>query len=80
MTLLHLRIKEVEVKKDTEDITPKKRFMSYKEKRKNLSRMQRKVWVCVKLSKYHNVYIHITWKVAYNLYEILLYLGGKNLT
>ncbi|XP_061491492.1 nucleolar complex protein 3 homolog isoform X2 [Rhineura floridana] len=42
MTLLHLRIKEVEVKKDAEDITPKKRFMSYKEKRKNLSRMQRK--------------------------------------
>ncbi|KAL8187120.1 UNVERIFIED_CONTAM: Nucleolar complex protein 3 [Gekko kuhli] len=42
MTLLHLRIKEVEVKKDAEDIAPKKRFMSYKEKRKNLSRMQRK--------------------------------------
>ncbi|KAG6935962.1 NOC3 like DNA replication regulator, partial [Chelydra serpentina] len=39
---LHLRIKEVEVKKDTEDITAKKKFMSYKEKRKNLSRMQRK--------------------------------------
>ncbi|XP_015262119.1 PREDICTED: nucleolar complex protein 3 homolog [Gekko japonicus] len=42
MTLLHLRIKEVEVKKDAEDIAPKKRFMSYKEKRKHLSRMQRK--------------------------------------
>nr|XP_033799371.1 nucleolar complex protein 3 homolog isoform X2 [Geotrypetes seraphini] len=40
--LLHLRIKEVEVKKDTEDITAKKKFMTYKEKRKNLSRMQRK--------------------------------------
>uniref|UniRef100_A0A8C8S0S6 Nucleolar complex protein 3 homolog n=1 Tax=Pelusios castaneus TaxID=367368 RepID=A0A8C8S0S6_9SAUR len=39
---LHLRIKEVEVKKDTEDITAKKKFMSCKEKRKNLSRMQRK--------------------------------------
>ncbi|XP_067321831.1 nucleolar complex protein 3 homolog [Anolis sagrei] len=42
MSLLHLRIKEVEVKKDAEDIAPKKKFMSYKEKRKNLSRMQRK--------------------------------------
>ncbi|XP_077206417.1 nucleolar complex protein 3 homolog [Paroedura picta] len=42
MVLLHLRIKEIEVKKDAEDIAPKKRFMSYKEKRKNLSRMQRK--------------------------------------
>ncbi|XP_066476591.1 nucleolar complex protein 3 homolog isoform X2 [Tiliqua scincoides] len=42
MTLLHLRIKEVEVKKDAEDIAPKKKFMSYKDKRKNLSRMQRK--------------------------------------
>ncbi|KAJ6668906.1 hypothetical protein lerEdw1_007715 [Lerista edwardsae] len=42
MALLHLRIKEVEVKKDAEDIAPKKKFMSYKEKRKNLSRMQRK--------------------------------------
>ncbi|XP_030058903.1 nucleolar complex protein 3 homolog isoform X2 [Microcaecilia unicolor] len=40
--LLHLRIKEVEVKKDTEDITVKKTFMTFKEKRKNLSRMQRK--------------------------------------
>lgn len=44
MALLHLRIKEVEVKKDAEDIAPKKKFMSYKEKRKNLSRMQRKVF------------------------------------
>uniref|UniRef100_A0A0F7Z6T1 Nucleolar complex protein 3 homolog n=1 Tax=Crotalus adamanteus TaxID=8729 RepID=A0A0F7Z6T1_CROAD len=42
MALLHLRIKEVEVKKDAEDITPKKKFMTYKDKRKNLSRMQRK--------------------------------------
>ncbi|XP_063163479.1 nucleolar complex protein 3 homolog [Candoia aspera] len=42
MALLHLRIKEVEVKKDAEDITPKKKIMSYKDKRKNLSRMQRK--------------------------------------
>ncbi|CAH2322087.1 nucleolar complex 3 homolog [Pelobates cultripes] len=40
--LLNLRIKEVEVKKDTEDIAPKQKFMSYKEKKKNLSRMQRK--------------------------------------
>ncbi|NXA48669.1 NOC3L protein, partial [Nothocercus julius] len=39
---LHLRIKEVELKKDSEDIAPKKKFMTYKEKRKNLSRMQRK--------------------------------------
>ncbi|PKU30188.1 hypothetical protein llap_19508 [Limosa lapponica baueri] len=39
---LHLRIKEVELQKDAEDIAPKKRFMTYKEKRKNLSRMQRK--------------------------------------
>ncbi|KAM4704450.1 nucleolar complex protein 3 homolog [Rhinophrynus dorsalis] len=39
---LHLRIKEVEVKKDAEDLTPKQKFMSYKEKKKNLSRMQRK--------------------------------------
>ncbi|XP_058045447.1 nucleolar complex protein 3 homolog isoform X1 [Ahaetulla prasina] len=42
MALLHLRIKEVEVKKDAEDITPKSKFMTYKDKRKNLSRMQRK--------------------------------------
>ncbi|XP_078079665.1 nucleolar complex protein 3 homolog [Mustelus asterias] len=41
-TLLALRIKEVEVKKDSEEIAPKKRFMTCKEKRKNLSRMQRK--------------------------------------
>ncbi|XP_059585953.1 nucleolar complex protein 3 homolog [Alligator mississippiensis] len=39
---LHLRIKEVEMKKDTEDITAKKKFMTCKDKRKNLSRMQRK--------------------------------------
>ncbi|XP_059803555.1 nucleolar complex protein 3 homolog [Hypanus sabinus] len=41
-TFLTLRIKEVEVKKDSEDIAPKKRFLTCKEKRKNLSRMQRK--------------------------------------
>lgn len=40
---IHLRIKEVELQKDSEDIAPKKKFMTYKEKRKNLSRMQRKV-------------------------------------
>lgn len=40
--LLCLRIKEVEMKKDTEDTAPKKKFMNYKEKKKNLSRMQRK--------------------------------------
>ncbi|KAG9485036.1 nucleolar complex protein 3 homolog [Eleutherodactylus coqui] len=40
--LLHLRIKEVEVKKDVEDIAPKQKMMTYKDKRKNLSRMQRK--------------------------------------
>lgn len=45
MALLHLRIKEVEVKKDAEDITPKSKFMTYKDKRKNLSRMQRKVFI-----------------------------------
>ncbi|XP_068114172.1 nucleolar complex protein 3 homolog [Hyperolius riggenbachi] len=39
---LHLRIKEVEMKKDAEDIAPKQKLMSYKDKRKNLSRMQRK--------------------------------------
>ncbi|XP_075697528.1 nucleolar complex protein 3 homolog [Rhinoderma darwinii] len=39
---LHLRIKEVDVKKDVEDIAPKQKIMSYKDKRKNLSRMQRK--------------------------------------
>ncbi|KAI4893559.1 hypothetical protein NFI96_021351 [Prochilodus magdalenae] len=41
-TLLSLRIKEVEVKKDTEQLTPKQQFMNFKEKKKNLSRMQRK--------------------------------------
>ncbi|XP_030630348.1 nucleolar complex protein 3 homolog [Chanos chanos] len=41
-TLLCLRIKEVDVKKDTEDTAPKKKFMTFKEKQKNLSRMQRK--------------------------------------
>lgn len=41
-TFLALRIKEVEVKKDSEDIAPKKRFLTCKEKKKNLSRMQRK--------------------------------------
>ncbi|XP_043110025.1 nucleolar complex protein 3 homolog [Puntigrus tetrazona] len=40
--LLCLRIKEVEMKKDTEDAAPKKKFMSFKDKRANLSRMQRK--------------------------------------
>ncbi|KAG7232806.1 hypothetical protein INR49_008083 [Caranx melampygus] len=41
-TLLSLRIKEVEVKKDIEATAPKKKFMNNKEKKKNLSRMQRK--------------------------------------
>ncbi|KAM8837106.1 nucleolar complex protein 3 homolog [Spinachia spinachia] len=41
-TLLCLRIKEVQMKKDIEDTAPKKRFMNNKEKRKSLSRMQRK--------------------------------------
>ncbi|XP_051958764.1 nucleolar complex protein 3 homolog [Xyrauchen texanus] len=41
-TLLCLRIKEVDMKKDTEDTAPKKKFMTFKEKRKSLSRMQRK--------------------------------------
>ncbi|XP_007478842.1 nucleolar complex protein 3 homolog [Monodelphis domestica] len=41
-SFLYLRIKEVEVKKDTEDINAPRKFMSYKEKRKSLSRMQRK--------------------------------------
>ncbi|XP_076024049.1 nucleolar complex protein 3 homolog isoform X2 [Genypterus blacodes] len=41
-TLLSLRIKEVEMKKDIEDTAPKKKFMNNKERRKNLSRMQRK--------------------------------------
>ncbi|CAL8302530.1 unnamed protein product [Lota lota] len=41
-TLMWLRIKEVDLKRDTEDTAPKKRFMNNKEKRKSLSRMQRK--------------------------------------
>ncbi|KAK3559945.1 hypothetical protein QTP86_029548, partial [Hemibagrus guttatus] len=41
-TLLCLRIKEVDVKKDTEDLAPKQKFMNFQEKKKNLSRMQRK--------------------------------------
>ncbi|XP_041830674.1 nucleolar complex protein 3 homolog, partial [Melanotaenia boesemani] len=41
-TLLSLRIKEVEMKKDLEATAPKKKFMTNKEKKKNLSRMQRK--------------------------------------
>ncbi|XP_076856806.1 nucleolar complex protein 3 homolog [Brachyhypopomus gauderio] len=41
-TLLCLRIKEVEMKKDTEDLAPKQKLMSFKEKKRNLSRMQRK--------------------------------------
>ncbi|KAI1886877.1 hypothetical protein AGOR_G00200310 [Albula goreensis] len=41
-SLMCLRIKEVEVKKDAEAIAPKKKFMTFKEKKKNLSRMQRK--------------------------------------
>ncbi|XP_072523779.1 nucleolar complex protein 3 homolog isoform X2 [Salminus brasiliensis] len=41
-TLLCLRIKEVEVKKDAEDLAPKQKFMNFKEKKQNLSRMQRK--------------------------------------
>ncbi|XP_074519640.1 nucleolar complex protein 3 homolog [Halichoeres trimaculatus] len=41
-TLLSLRIKEVEMKKDMEDTAPRKKFMNNKEKKKNLSRMQRK--------------------------------------
>ncbi|XP_062858698.1 nucleolar complex protein 3 homolog [Trichomycterus rosablanca] len=41
-TLLCLRIKEVEMKRDTEDLTPKQKTMNFQEKKKNLSRMQRK--------------------------------------
>nr|XP_020513097.1 nucleolar complex protein 3 homolog [Labrus bergylta] len=41
-TLLSLRIKEVEMKKDMESTAPKKKFMNNKERKKNLSRMQRK--------------------------------------
>lgn len=40
---MSLRIKEVHMKKDLEDSTPQKKFMNNKEKKKNLSRMQRKV-------------------------------------
>jgi len=42
-SLLALRIQEVQVKKDVDDTAPQKKFMNNKEKRKNLSRMQRKV-------------------------------------
>ncbi|CAK6978133.1 nucleolar complex protein 3 homolog [Scomber scombrus] len=42
MTLLSLRIKEVDMKKDIDATAPKKKFMNNKEKRKHLSRMQRK--------------------------------------
>ncbi|KAL0984147.1 hypothetical protein UPYG_G00137690 [Umbra pygmaea] len=42
MVLLCLRIKEVELKKDTVATAPKKKFMNYKDKQKNLSRMKRK--------------------------------------
>lgn len=41
-TLLCLRIKEVQMKKDLQDTAPTKKFMNHKEKKKNLSRMQRK--------------------------------------
>ncbi|KAM4715785.1 nucleolar complex protein 3 homolog isoform 3-T3 [Anableps anableps] len=41
-TLLSLRIKEVEMKKDLEATAPKTKLMTNKEKKKNLSRMQRK--------------------------------------
>ncbi|XP_049646356.1 nucleolar complex protein 3 homolog [Suncus etruscus] len=41
-TFMCLRIKEIELKKDTEDINKPKKFMTFKEKRKTLSRMQRK--------------------------------------
>eukprot|EP00066_Takifugu_rubripes_P029692 XP_011618958.1 PREDICTED: nucleolar complex protein 3 homolog [Takifugu rubripes] len=41
-TLLSLRIKEVQMKKDLEDSQPQKKFMNNKDKKKNLSRMQRK--------------------------------------
>uniref|UniRef100_A0A8D2AE98 Nucleolar complex protein 3 homolog n=1 Tax=Sciurus vulgaris TaxID=55149 RepID=A0A8D2AE98_SCIVU len=40
--ILCLRIKEVEVKKDTEDINKPKKFMTFKEKRTTLSRMPEK--------------------------------------
>ncbi|CAD7673074.1 unnamed protein product [Nyctereutes procyonoides] len=41
-TFLCLRIKEVEVKKAIEDINKPKKFMTFKEKRKTLSRMKKK--------------------------------------
>ncbi|XP_017296248.1 nucleolar complex protein 3 homolog [Kryptolebias marmoratus] len=41
-TLLSLRIKDVEMKRDLESTAPNKKFMTYKEKKTNLSRMQRK--------------------------------------
>ncbi|CAL8309876.1 unnamed protein product [Boreogadus saida] len=41
-TLMWLRIREVDLKRDTAETAPKKRFMNNKEKRKSLSRMQRK--------------------------------------
>lgn len=41
-TLLSLRIKEVQMKRDIEDTAPKHKFMNNKDKKKNLSRMQRK--------------------------------------
>ncbi|XP_056432801.1 nucleolar complex protein 3 homolog [Gadus chalcogrammus] len=41
-TLMWLRIREVDLKRDTDETAPKKRFMNNKEKRKSLSRMQRK--------------------------------------
>lgn len=41
-TLGALRIKEVQMKKDLQDTAPKHRAMNNKDKRKNLSRMQRK--------------------------------------
>ena len=51
-TLMSLRIKEVEMKKDIEATAPKKKFMNNKEKKKNLSRMQRKVNVSsIKLTR-----------------------------
>uniref|UniRef100_A0A8C4ZA17 Nucleolar complex protein 3 homolog n=1 Tax=Gadus morhua TaxID=8049 RepID=A0A8C4ZA17_GADMO len=41
-TLMWLRIREVDLKRDTDETAPKKRFMNNKERRKSLSRMQRK--------------------------------------
>lgn len=41
-SLMCLRIKEVDLNKDTESTAPKQKFMNYKDKKKNLSRMQRK--------------------------------------